>query len=201
MNNGSVQPSPNEAPSTNRLPIILAVIGLVGTALSLIIPRLLPDPDARLSLEATQTAEARTVAQTATAAAVSITWTSTPTSAASPLPTVPPSPTPLPTDAPTATVTPSPPPTATFTPLPTATVTPTPSPLPGPAARITNLVDGDTVAQYITVQGEYRPDVSDTLWLFVLAPNKLYYPVSMAPCQGQSIPKRMGSGKFAPGWG
>ena len=57
------------------------------------------------------------------------------------------------------------------------------------------------MAQYITVQGEYRADVSDTLWLFVLAPNKLYYPVSMAPCQGQSIPKKDGQWEIRTGVG
>jgi hypothetical protein len=93
-------------------------------------------------------------------------------------------PTPTPTVTPTSTATATP--TSTHTPSPTPTSTPTAPPTsappPTPTPRwITNVSEGDNVAQTITLIGEYPVDLEEELWLFVQSPNKLYYP--QAPCE------------------
>jgi hypothetical protein len=57
-------------------------------------------------------------------------------------------------------------------------------------ARITNLLEGDSVSHLMTIMGEYRPDLADPLWLFVQDPNTLYYPISTDPCKGLDTPRR-----------
>jgi hypothetical protein len=108
---------------------------------------------------------------------------------------------PLPTPMATATSTMTPaPPTSTLAPTDTLTLTPSLAPTetstltatPGSLARITNLVNWDSVAQYITLMGEYRADLTDNIWIFVQDPAGLFFPASMNPCNGDATPKVKG---------
>lgn len=73
----------------------------------------------------------------------------------------------------------------TFVTQPVITMTDTPAPL----ASITNFTDNDYVPRFISLMGEYRPELTENIWIFVQDPNKLYYPQSMNPCIGESTPK------------
>jgi hypothetical protein len=81
------------------------------------------------------------------------------------------------------------------------TVTPSVTEGSQPLARITNLVDGDTVAQLITLMGQYRPDLKDDIWIFVQDPSTRYYAQSMDTNQGSSTPKINGNWEIRIGVG
>jgi hypothetical protein len=114
----------------------------------------------------------------------------------SPTPTeVPPStPTPslAPTDTPTPTVTDTPPPsdTDTPTPIPTSIIvaTPTNTPTPELQVYVSNVKDGDTVAQSLTLLGKYAPEVTEDIWVFVEF-RGTYWPQSPNACEGESVAK------------
>ncbi|MCL4295855.1 MAG: hypothetical protein KJ077_09020 [Anaerolineae bacterium] len=110
-------------------------------------------------------------------------------------------PTPTPTPAPptdTPTPTPTPAPTQTDTPAPTETPTPTPteSPMPTPTSSptatdtptpislvsISILQDGDTVAQSLSLIGEYAPKVTDDIWVLVGPSGEKLWPQSPNAC-------------------
>jgi len=56
-------------------------------------------------------------------------------------------------------------------------------------ASITNIAGGDSVAQTITVLGQYALEPTEDIWLFVLPPNHRYYPQSMNACAQEPTPK------------
>jgi hypothetical protein len=58
--------------------------------------------------------------------------------------------------------------------------------------KITNIVDGDSVAQTITLLGEYSRELQEDIWVFVMPPGGRYYPQSMNACEGERTPKVAG---------
>lgn len=122
-----------------------------------------------------------------------------------PIPTLAPptdTPPPTPTPAPTHTDTPAPPetptPTPTESPMPTFTPSPTmtetlrleetTTPIPSPDTLVTilNVQNSDTVAQSLSLIGEYAPEVTDDLWIFVGPPGENRWPQSPNACLGES---------------
>ncbi len=97
----------------------------------------------------------------------------------------------------------SPTPTPTDTPAPVAINTPSPSPAntPTPTPHTWNVSDGDSVAQTITLIGEYPAASTDDLWVFVVPPNGLYYPQSPNACGGAHTPKVNGKWEIRIGLG
>jgi hypothetical protein len=57
---------------------------------------------------------------------------------------------------------------------------------PGRAEWKTNVVDGDRVAQSLTLIAEYPGKLEGDLWVFVVSPNGRVYPQSEDPCRGTS---------------
>lgn len=47
---------------------------------------------------------------------------------------------------------------------------------------ISNADDGDRIPQILTLMGDCPSDLKEDIWVFVIAPNGLYYPQSQDPC-------------------
>jgi hypothetical protein len=111
-------------------------------------------------------------------------------------PTPTPSLTPTDTPTPTATDTPLPPPTDTPTVIPTSTPTSvatlTVTPTPAPAVYVSNVKEGDTVAQSLSLVGEYAPEVTDDIWVFVGPLGGRHWPQSPNACAGEGTRKLNG---------
>jgi hypothetical protein len=112
-------------------------------------------------------------------------------------PTPTPSLTPTDTPTPAATDTPLPPPTdtptATLTSAPTpVAVTPTDTPTPSLPVYASNVKEGDTVAQFLSLVGEYAPGVTDDIWVFVGPLGGRRWPQSPNACAGEGTRKLNG---------
>lgn len=103
--------------------------------------------------------------------------------AASPTPAATDTPLPPPTDTPTA--------TPTSTPTPVA-VTPTDTPTPTLPVYVSNVKEGDTVAQSLSLVGEYAPGVTDDIWVFVGPLGGRRWPQSPNACAGEGTRKLNG---------
>lgn len=121
----------------------------------------------------------------------------TPADTPLPSPTQPPLPTDTPTLTPTATPsslpteTPTSPPTSTPTPEATDTPAPPPTntPTPAPLVHIFNAENGDTVAQTLSLVGEYAPEVTGDIWIFTGPLGGARWPQSSNACAGEGTLK------------
>jgi hypothetical protein len=67
---------------------------------------------------------------------------------------------------------------------------------------ISNVADGDRVPQILTLIGRYPSDLKEDIWVFVVAPNGLYYPQSINACDSKwRTPKVDGKWEVRVGFG
>ncbi len=178
----------------SKVTILGGLIVAVATIIAAIISYKAATDTPRVSVNATETAEAKNAAASAkqtsdaqTMVALASTRAVTPTFTATAWPTA----TPVPLTAANT-------PTPTSTWMPTSTRTATPSAV----AWITNVSQDAQVAQFLTVFGQYRSDLQDDLWIFTKNWNGRYYPNSQFfrqsltdNCKAETVYKR-GDGQW-----